>query len=67
MNILTSYARKLIIEKLDQSISKIREVDEAIYSNKKLHDEWRLVRDAIIILEDLKNGINVKEDDNCDC
>lgn len=67
MNILTEYARKVIIEKIKEVDVKIREVDEKIYGNKDLHDEWRLVRDSCLILEDLIKGLNVAETDDCDC
>jgi hypothetical protein len=67
VNILTEYARKLVIEKLDEADKKVRQADDLLYSNNKNHDAWRLVRDAALILEDLKKGLNVPETDECDC
>lgn len=72
MNILTEYARRLIIEKIKEADSKIREADNLLYPQPPKvkfdpHASWRLVRDSAIILEDLIKGLNVSETDECDC
>ena len=68
MNISGKFARLILIEKLKVADEKIRQVDGKIYGKEKLQPEWRLTRDAALIIEEVIEGFDVAEDTHeCDC
>ena len=57
IEVSTEFLVNILIEKLKKVNKNVSKVDEKLYENEQLYNEWELLREATLILDDLISGL----------